>query len=88
MLMIFLFQFPPLCEGRLMGLLLILVSLLFQFPPLCEGRLLDLIQPPAPHNFNSRPCVRGDSRSTASHTGILCYFNSRPCVRGDPRRVV
>ncbi len=34
------------------------------------------------NNFNSRPCVRGDSKEW-QRLAIQIDFNSRPCVRGD-----
>lgn len=38
------------------------LALLFQFTPLREGRPLPSWYRPRATNFNSRPCVRGDSK--------------------------
>ena len=78
------FQFTPLREGRPFPLGKYTLRVKFQFTPLREGR-------PVPYRcfrlipayFNSRPCVRGDTRST-NMLPRMTNFNSRPCVRGDP----
>ena len=58
----------------------------FQFPPLREGRLsTGLSGNVITKDFNSRPCVRGDSVLLLV-LRLHSYFNSRPCVRGDQKR--
>ena len=78
------FQFTPLREGRRpSSSVWINARTLFQFTPLREGRrviMLSICR--VIKNFNSRPCVRGDS-TFSDLVSATSNFNSRPCVRGD-----
>ena len=58
------FQFTPLREGRRQYKFFEGGDCIFQFTPLREGRRIQpLPSLPRPHNFNSRPCVRGDKNA-------------------------
>ena len=83
----FLFQFPPLREGRPTSCPLTFAANVFQFPPLREGRhdlTFDqvstvLISIPAP--------ARGATLPIWNKLYNTENFNSRPCARGDPRMI-
>ena len=77
------FQFAPLREGRPEYRTGDGTSGLFQFAPLREGRRRSSSVSSATFNFNSRPCGRGDGGIGNQFNIHGSYFNSRPCGRGD-----
>ena len=80
----FLFQFPPLREGRHASSPRMTIDESISIPAPARGATRR-----AGHwkrfdsYFNSRPCARGDA-GTQCPRHHLFYFNSRPCARGDP----
>src|SRR5699024_1672570 len=84
-ILLFLFQFTPLREGRLParpvqnGW-----KMDFNSRPCVRGDPASFSSQSSRQDFNSRPCVRGDGNGVSKSSADNGDFNSRPCVRGDP----
>ena len=85
MVSLFLFQFPPLREGRRVTAARSEREYSISIPAPARGATsARLCTGTQESNFNSRPCARGDM-ALPRFWLIPAYFNSRPCARGDMR---
>ena len=78
------FQFPPLREGRPERGTVRRANSHISIPAPARGATREdsrIVQ--RDHDFNSRPCARGDDAVNVFKRHRV-HFNSRPCARGDP----